>query len=182
MTGQTLMRRLLPRAAARAVLVGAPEHRASAALIFDRPREGQVVFEAIDWNDRRHRLFYEANRPFVSEHSPLEDALTEDPVQVMFTGRLRRRCARLFDGLAAGRDRRTMRRARSPSPSTSIATSRSSTSCRPAAPRGPRCAGWAERQGLPASEVMAIGRQPERPGDAGVRRHAGRDGETRSTP
>ena len=96
--GQTLMRRLLPRAAARAVLAGATEHRASAALIFDRPREGQVVFESIDWNDRRHRRFYEANRPFVSEQSPLEDALTEDPVQVMFTGG----CAamrRLFDGL-----------------------------------------------------------------------------------
>ncbi len=98
--GQTLLRRLLPRAAARAVLAGAADHRASAALIFDRPREGQVVFEAIDWNDRRHRLFYEANRPFVSEQSPLEEALTEDPVQLMFTGR----CAtmrRLFDRLQA---------------------------------------------------------------------------------
>ena len=131
------MRRLLPRAAARAVLGGAPEHRASAALIFDRPSEGQVVFETIDWNDRRHRLFFEANRPFVSEQSPLEDALTEDPVQMMFTGG----CAAmrgLFDGLrdcgVSGRSRGT----RSPSPSTSTATFRSSMSSRLAARRGRR--------------------------------------------
>ena len=43
--GQTLMRHLLPRAVARDVLARVPEHRDSAAVIFDRPREGQVVFE-----------------------------------------------------------------------------------------------------------------------------------------
>ena len=96
--GQTMMRRLLPSAAARAVLGRAREHRAGAALIFDRAMAGQVIFEAIDWEDRRQRLFVNANRSFVSEHSPLEDALTEDPVQLMFTGR----CTpmrELFDGL-----------------------------------------------------------------------------------
>jgi Cof subfamily protein (haloacid dehalogenase superfamily) len=85
--GETQARRLLPSLAARAALKIVPEHRASAALIFDRPRERQVVFEAIDWNDRRHRLFYAANRDFVCEQAPLEDALTEDPVQLMLTGR-----------------------------------------------------------------------------------------------
>ena len=76
---ETLMRRLLPRQAARAALGRAPGHRASAALIFDRPLAGQVVFESIDWNDPRHQRFYEANRPFVSEQSPLEDALSRKP-------------------------------------------------------------------------------------------------------
>jgi Cof subfamily protein (haloacid dehalogenase superfamily) len=152
--GQTLMRRLLPRAAARAVLMGAPEHRASAAIIFDRPREGQVVFESIDWNDRRHRRFYEANRPFVSEHSPLEDALTEDPVQVMFTGA----CAsmrRLFDGLRQ-------------EASAGIAYSVALTEyehrdfslvdvLQAGCTKGSALAAWAEHRGLQASEVMAIG-------------------------
>ena len=54
--------------------------------MFDRPREGQVVFEAIDWDHPRHGLFFEANRRFLARAAPLEDALTEDPVQVMFTG------------------------------------------------------------------------------------------------
>ena len=43
--GQTLMRHLLPRAVARDVLARRPRASRSAAVIFDRPREGQVVFE-----------------------------------------------------------------------------------------------------------------------------------------
>jgi len=84
--GRTLMRNLLPRETARAVLAGFLEHRASAAVVFDRSREGQVVFEAIDWEHPRHRRFFEVNRPFLAEVVPLEDCLTEDPIQVMFTG------------------------------------------------------------------------------------------------
>ena len=84
--GQTLMRSLLPRETARSVLAEFTEHRASAAVVFDRPRDGQVVFEAIDWEHPRHRRFFEANRPFLAEIAPLEDCLTEDPIQVMFSG------------------------------------------------------------------------------------------------
>jgi Cof subfamily protein (haloacid dehalogenase superfamily) len=84
--GTTLMRSLLPLATARTVLVDVPEHRASAAVVFDRPREGQVVFEAIDWEHPRHRRYFEANRPFLAEVAPLENCLTEDPIQVMFSG------------------------------------------------------------------------------------------------
>jgi Cof subfamily protein (haloacid dehalogenase superfamily) len=84
--GETLHRRLLPRAVAHDVLQCTPDHRASAAVVFDRPREGQVVFEVIDWEHPRHGRFFAANRPFVAESNPLEDCLSEDPVQVMFTG------------------------------------------------------------------------------------------------
>ena len=84
--GRTLMRSLLPRATAHRVLAGFPEHRASAAVVFDRPREGQVVFETIDWEHPRHRRFFEVNRPFLAEVAPLENCLTEDPIQVMFSG------------------------------------------------------------------------------------------------
>jgi Cof subfamily protein (haloacid dehalogenase superfamily) len=84
--GQTVIRSLLPRQTAHAVLADFPEHRASAAVVFDRPREGQVVFEAIDWEHPRHRRFFEVNRPFLAEVSPLENCLTEDPIQVMFSG------------------------------------------------------------------------------------------------
>jgi Cof subfamily protein (haloacid dehalogenase superfamily) len=84
--GETLMRSLLPRGIARDVLARVPEHRESAAVVFDRPREGQVVFEAIDWQHPRHHRFFAANRPFLTEVVPLEDCLTEDPIQVMFSG------------------------------------------------------------------------------------------------
>jgi hydroxymethylpyrimidine pyrophosphatase-like HAD family hydrolase len=101
--GRTLMRRLLPRAAARDVLLSAPEHRDSAAVVFDREREGQVVFERIDWDHPRHHTFYASNRPFLSEMAPLEACLTEDPIQVMFSGgcaEMRRLFGRLRDRVA----------------------------------------------------------------------------------
>src|SRR5688572_27089152 len=96
--GETLQRRLLPRDIAHEVLLRTPEHREGAAVVFDRPREGQVVFEAIDWEHPRHSKFFSTNRPFLAESDPLEDCLIEDPIQVMFTGG----CApmrRLFDQL-----------------------------------------------------------------------------------
>jgi Cof subfamily protein (haloacid dehalogenase superfamily) len=84
--GETLQLRLLPRHVAHDVLKRTPEHRESAAVIFDRPRDGQVVFEGIDWNHPRHARFFATNRPFLAESRPLENCLSEDPVQVMFTG------------------------------------------------------------------------------------------------
>ena len=86
-SGRTLIRRLLPLPLARQVLAAAPDHRDRAALIFDRPLAGQVVFERVDWDHPRHGRFFQANRPYITEIQPLEEALVEDPVQVMFTGR-----------------------------------------------------------------------------------------------
>ncbi|MEO5897196.1 MAG: Cof-type HAD-IIB family hydrolase [Vicinamibacterales bacterium] len=84
--GRTLTRRLLPREIALDVLLRTPEYRESAAVVFDRPRDGQVVFEAIDWEHPRHARFFSTNRPYLAESKPLEDCLTEDPVQLMFSG------------------------------------------------------------------------------------------------
>lgn len=84
--GETLAQHLLPRHVARDVLLRLPRYRDGAAVVFDRPREGQVVFEAIDWAHPRHGRFFASNRPFLSERMPLEACLTEDPIQVMFSG------------------------------------------------------------------------------------------------
>lgn len=84
--GETVMRRLLPREVARDVLGMARQHRRSAAVTFDRPRAGQIVYEVIEWDHPQHSRFFNSNRPYLAEVSPLEDALVEDPVQVMFTG------------------------------------------------------------------------------------------------
>jgi hydroxymethylpyrimidine pyrophosphatase-like HAD family hydrolase len=84
--GETMMRRLLPLEVARDVLAAVPQHRHEAAVTFDRPGEAQIVYQAIDWDHPRHRKFFEVNRRFLAEVNPLEACLTEDPVQVMFTG------------------------------------------------------------------------------------------------
>jgi Cof subfamily protein (haloacid dehalogenase superfamily) len=84
--GATLLRRLLPRDVARAVVAATREYRPSTALVFDRPEDSQVVFEHIDWNDPGRRAYFERNRQYLKEICPLEDSLTEDPIQVMYTG------------------------------------------------------------------------------------------------
>jgi Cof subfamily protein (haloacid dehalogenase superfamily) len=84
--GETLVRHLLPREIARAVIERVPQHRMNTSVVFDRPREGQVVFEVLEWDHPRKGAFLVSNRPFVSEVAPLVDCLTEDPVQVTFSG------------------------------------------------------------------------------------------------
>jgi Cof subfamily protein (haloacid dehalogenase superfamily) len=84
--GSTPIRHLLRADTARRVLDATPAYRAGAGLIFDRPREGQVVFERIDWSHPSRRGYANANRAYILEVEPLEAALTENPIQVMFNG------------------------------------------------------------------------------------------------
>ncbi len=84
--GTTYLRRLLHRETARDVLGFLGDFRRHAALVFDRPRENQVIFEEIDPNDKRRQAYIQRNREFIACVSPLEDALTEDPIQVMYSG------------------------------------------------------------------------------------------------
>ncbi len=84
--GVTLLRHLLARDIARAVLEATMEFRAGAALVFDRPRENQVIYEHMDWEDPGRKSYFERNREFIAQVVPLEACLTEDPIQVMYTG------------------------------------------------------------------------------------------------
>ena len=149
--GETLMRSLLPRALAREVLARVPEHRDSAAVVFDRPREGQVVFEAIDWEHPRHHRFFAANRPFLSEVTPLEDCLTEDPIQVMFSGgcvEMRRLFERLQHA-ASGWSIALTEYAHRDFSLVDIVCAGCS--------KGSALRAWSERRGFTPAEVMAMG-------------------------
>jgi Cof subfamily protein (haloacid dehalogenase superfamily) len=84
--GVTLMRRVLPRETAAWVLAGTRAFEESVAVVFDRLDERQIVFERMDWTHPHRRGYYERNKAFIAEVSPLSDALTEDPIQVMFNG------------------------------------------------------------------------------------------------
>ncbi len=85
--GGTLQRHLLPVATARKVLDMTNEFRSRAGVIFDRPREGQVVFEKIDWNGPYVGPYLSRHRDFVREIVPLIDCLdAEDPLEVMYIG------------------------------------------------------------------------------------------------
>ena len=86
MDGGTLARRLLDRGVARAVLDATRPHRGAAALIFDRDAGRQVVFESMDWNHPGRRGYWARNQSLIDQCVPLEQALDEDPIQVMFNG------------------------------------------------------------------------------------------------
>lgn len=86
--GKTLHRQLLDPKVTKEIIVKVREHRSGAALIFDREGPGQYLFEGIDWQHPQRRRYYELNQQFMTEHSPLEDGLTERPLQLAFTGGL----------------------------------------------------------------------------------------------
>lgn len=84
--GETMLRHLLPRETARRVVVETERWRYATAVVFDRPQANQIMLERIDWNDPTRKGYYERNRKYLAETSPLQDCLDEDPIQVMFTG------------------------------------------------------------------------------------------------
>src|SRR5579863_7622565 len=84
--GETELVHLLPRELAARVLDEAGAFRDLASVCFNRPRENQVIYEQIDWKDPLRGAYFERNREYLAEMSPLQDCLTEDPIQVMFTG------------------------------------------------------------------------------------------------
>lgn len=86
MDGSTLARRLLDRRIARTILEGTRPRRDAAALIFDRDVEHQFVFESMNWEHPARRPYFDRNRSLITQMVPLESALVEDPIQVMFNG------------------------------------------------------------------------------------------------
>jgi hypothetical protein len=84
--GETYLVQLLDRGIAERVLDAAAGFRDLASVCFDRPRKDQVIYEHIDWKDPLRGGYFERNREYLAEMSPLRDCLTEDPIQVMFTG------------------------------------------------------------------------------------------------
>jgi Cof subfamily protein (haloacid dehalogenase superfamily) len=84
--GQTLLRHLLSRETARRVLEATEAWRTATAVVFDRPREQQVMLQRIDFDDPTRGGYFRRNREFLAEAVPLESCLVEDPLQVMYTG------------------------------------------------------------------------------------------------
>ena len=84
--GHTLHRKTLDPTVTKKIIVKVRQHRLGAALIFDRPGPDQYLYEGIDWQHPNRRRYFELNRQFMTELSPLEDGLTESPLQLAFTG------------------------------------------------------------------------------------------------
>jgi Cof subfamily protein (haloacid dehalogenase superfamily) len=151
--GTTHARRLLPRDVARRVLDATARFRAGAAVVFDRSRENQVVMEFMDWDDASRRSYFERNRDFLAQVAPLEACLTEDPIQVMFSG-----------PVAPMREVAALLRALDFAPQYELAITEYESRnfalvdvIHPGCTKGSGLAEWARMRGLARESVMAIG-------------------------
>lgn len=86
--GETDFTDRLPASAARKLIHHMEEFRGSAVLTFDRPvlASDSLVLETADELNQSISRWMDANRPYIKIVSPLEDALTEDPLQAMYCG------------------------------------------------------------------------------------------------
>ncbi len=84
--GETHLRHVLDQTVARSVLESTKPWREGAAVVFDRPIANQIMLEALREDDSIRYAYYKRNLENIGIASPLEHSLTEDPIQVMFSG------------------------------------------------------------------------------------------------
>lgn len=152
--GVTALRDLLSREAARHVLAETRAYEDSVAIIFDRPDERQIVFERMDWSHPNRSGYYEKNKAFITASpAPLAEVLTEDPIQVMFNGRVApmRALAAALRALPAADQFSVSLTEYEPRDFSLVDVNAVGCS------KGSTLARWVERQGLTRDEVMAVG-------------------------
>jgi Cof subfamily protein (haloacid dehalogenase superfamily) len=151
MDGSTLARRLLDRGAARRILDCTRDHRHAAALIFDRDADRQVVYETMDWEHPARQRYWSRNHSHIAQSIPLEAALDEDPIQVMFNGGVED-MRTLFEWLRVESEDCSVLMTEYLSRDFSLVDVTS-----PEATKGRALAWRAQQMGLDRDEVMAIG-------------------------
>jgi Cof subfamily protein (haloacid dehalogenase superfamily) len=152
-SGETLMRRLLSCDAARAVLGATSAWRDAAVVIFDRPLAGQMVYDRLDWSHPNRSRFRDRNRQIIEQVESLEEAITEDPIQVAYNGSVE--------------TMRELRRVLLADPScATLSTSLTEYNhrdfslvdvCAPGTTKGTGLAALAHHLGISRTEVMAVG-------------------------
>ncbi|HEY7292160.1 MAG TPA: HAD-IIB family hydrolase [Vicinamibacterales bacterium] len=164
--GATLARHVVPRNAVRHILERTRAYEDGVAIVFDydpgdeagRPPYGdesrQIVFERMDWTVVNRRGYFDKNKAFIaSSDGPLADALSEDPIQVMFNG-----------GVTSMRELVAQLRSLSIAPHISVALTEyehrdfslvdvNAAGCS----KGSTLARWVESQGWSGADVMAVG-------------------------
>jgi Cof subfamily protein (haloacid dehalogenase superfamily) len=152
-SGETQLVNLLPVGVAAKVLEETSTYREMASVCFNRPRENQVIYERIDYEDPLRGTYFVRNREYLGEMIPLRDCLTEDPIQVMFTGYANqaREVEEYLSHLPFASDY---------SMATTIYEKRDFGLVDVIAPgcsKGATLAEWVRRRGLRREDVMAIG-------------------------
>jgi Cof subfamily protein (haloacid dehalogenase superfamily) len=147
----------LPARTAAELIQYMDEFRGHAVLTFDRPRNvpgnDSLVLESADELNKTVSRWLELNRPYIKFVSPLEDALVEDPLQAMYCGRVAA-MERLQQRLnqAEFLDKITVLKTQYDHRDLCILDILN-RECS----KGHALRRWAEKQGIPREQVMAIG-------------------------
>jgi len=149
--GETRLRHLLPRDTAAYVLEITKPWRDCTKVIFDRPRENQVMLEVLD--DANRSAYYDRYNGFLGQAKPLESCLVEDPIQVALSGRVQP----MREAESILREAQTSRKF---GVTGTIYEERDFSMIdviHPACSKGSSLAEWATLRGFAREEVMAIG-------------------------
>src|ERR1700746_1586756 len=151
--GRTRLKRLLLVKTARTVLQLGHPCRAGAAVIFDRPRENQLILEQLDRDDSIRYAYYSRNLDFIGVVSPIEECLTEMPLQVMFSG-----------PVAEMDELEQLLLASTFAPEVKLASTKYASKdfamldvLPPGCTKGAALADWAGAQGVERDEILAVG-------------------------
>jgi len=135
------------------VLEATADFRMGTLVLFDRPRKNQIIYELLDWADPSRTDYWRRNREYLTEIDHLEDCLTEDPIQVMYTGGVAemRRLAERLAGTGFANEYSVQRTEYEARNFTLVDV------LHPAVSKGAALRHWAARRGYGSADVMAIG-------------------------
>jgi Cof subfamily protein (haloacid dehalogenase superfamily) len=85
-SGETFYADRLPATTAAKLIRYMDDYRSHAVLTFDRPAQGALVLERTDELHHSISRWIQHNASYIQYVVPLEDALTEDPIQAMYCG------------------------------------------------------------------------------------------------
>lgn len=88
--GELFHRDLLPASMARRLIRHMDAFRGNAVLTFDHDEKGALVLERTDELTLSIQRWLQNNQPYIDYVVPLENALTSDPIQLMFCGSIAR--------------------------------------------------------------------------------------------
>jgi len=152
-SGETRLRHLLSAQVARTVLEISTPWREGAVVIFDRPRANQLIMERLEPDDSIRYAYYSRNLEFIGFAQPLESCLTEDPLQVMFSGTP----AEMDDVERLLSESSVASRVRLAATKYASRNFAMLDVLPPDCSKGAALAEWAQQQGLRREEILAIG-------------------------
>ncbi len=153
LSGETFHRDLMPKEICRELCGAMQEFRGNTVLTFDKEVKGALVLEHLDDLNTSIRRWIEKNMAFIEFVVPIEDALTEDPIQAMFCGSMARMSEALRTLQACGMDNRvTVLRTEYPARDLFMIDVLNA-----GCSKGHAVKRWAEQRGFRREEVMAIG-------------------------